>query len=59
MAPLEAARIEHQDLIAQNVQVSGVGHLALPVHPAVASGIRQALDTAHPGEPTTGRARTA
>ena len=45
MEPLEAARIDHPDLIAQNVQVSGIGHLALPVHPAVASGIRQALDT--------------
>ncbi|GAB2465975.1 alpha/beta fold hydrolase [Streptomyces incanus] len=59
MDPLEAARIEHPDLTAQNVRVSGVGHLALPVHPAVASGIRQALDTARPGEPTTGHARTA
>ncbi|MFE9597768.1 esterase/lipase family protein [Streptomyces hokutonensis] len=45
MEPLETARIDHPDLIAQNVQVSGIGHLALPVHPAVASGIRQALDT--------------
>ncbi|SDC73204.1 esterase/lipase family protein [Streptomyces prasinopilosus] len=59
MDPLEAARIEHRDLLTQNVQVSGVGHLALPVHPAVASGIRQALDTARPGEPAAGRARTA
>ncbi|WP_042165273.1 triacylglycerol lipase [Streptomyces sp. NBRC 110035] len=58
MDPLEAARIEHRDLLAQNVRVSGVGHLALPVHPAVAGGIRQALDTAHPGEPSTA-ARTA
>ncbi|MDV9174615.1 alpha/beta fold hydrolase [Streptomyces sp. W16] len=45
MEPLETARIDHPDLIAQNVQVSGIGHLALPVHPAIASGIRQALDT--------------
>ncbi|MFF8969626.1 esterase/lipase family protein [Streptomyces sp. NPDC014995] len=44
MDPLEAARIDHPDLLAQNVQVSGIGHLALPVHPAVATGIRQALD---------------
>jgi pimeloyl-ACP methyl ester carboxylesterase len=46
MDPLEAACIEHPDLLAQNVRVSGVGHLALPVHPAVATGIRQALDLA-------------
>lgn len=56
MDPLETACIEHPDLTAVNVRVSGVGHLALPVHPAVATGIRQALDTAHPGEPSTGRA---
>ncbi|MGC3000417.1 lipase family alpha/beta hydrolase [Streptomyces sp. G35A] len=55
MEPLEAACIEHPDLMVENVRVSGVGHLALPVHPAVATGIRQALDTAHPGEPSTGR----
>ncbi|MFH8731752.1 lipase family alpha/beta hydrolase [Streptomyces sp. NPDC017964] len=44
MVPLETACIDHPDLIAQNVRVTGVGHLALPVHPAVAAGIRQALD---------------
>ena len=48
MEPLETACIDHPDLIAQNVQVSGIGHLALPVHPAVATGIRQALDTPLP-----------
>ncbi|CCK27995.1 lipase [Streptomyces davaonensis JCM 4913] len=48
MDPLETACIDHPDLLAQNVRVSGVGHLALPVHPAVAAGIRQALDS----EPT-------
>ncbi|MET7455864.1 alpha/beta fold hydrolase [Streptomyces sp. NPDC005574] len=46
MDPLETACIEHPDLSAENVRVSGVGHLALPVHPAVATGIRQVLDTA-------------
>ncbi|MGW7218604.1 esterase/lipase family protein [Streptomyces sp. NPDC054826] len=56
MDPLETACIEHPDLTVDNVRVSGVGHLALPVHPAVATGIRQALDTARPGEPTAGRA---
>ncbi|MFI1706125.1 esterase/lipase family protein [Streptomyces griseoruber] len=45
MDPLETARIDHPDLLAQNVRVTGIGHLALPVHPAVATGIRQALDT--------------
>ncbi|GCB46648.1 alpha/beta fold hydrolase [Streptomyces sp. NL15-2K] len=46
MDPLETACIDHADLMAQNVRVSGIGHLALPVHPAVATGIRQVLDTA-------------
>ncbi|MEU4132276.1 esterase/lipase family protein [Streptomyces wuyuanensis] len=44
MVPLETARLEHPDLIARNVRVSGIGHLALPVHPAVAAGIREALE---------------
>ncbi|GAA1181658.1 hypothetical protein GCM10009654_43540 [Streptomyces hebeiensis] len=44
MAPVETARIAHPDLPARNVRVSGLGHLALPVHPAVATGIRQALE---------------
>jgi pimeloyl-ACP methyl ester carboxylesterase len=43
MIPVETARVEHPDLIAHNVPVRGVGHLALPVHGAVAAGIRQAL----------------
>ncbi|MFH8453080.1 esterase/lipase family protein [Streptomyces fungicidicus] len=55
MDPLDSACIEHPDLATVNVRVSGVGHLALPVHPAVATGIREALDTARPGEPSTGR----
>ncbi|MCX4906019.1 alpha/beta fold hydrolase [Streptomyces sp. NBC_00878] len=48
MDPLETACIEHPDLLTQNVRVSGIGHLALPVHPAVAAGIRQALDAEEP-----------
>ena len=52
MDPLETACIDHPDLTVQNVRVTGIGHLALPVHPAVANGIRQVLDTAHPGEPS-------
>ncbi|MGW1157272.1 lipase family alpha/beta hydrolase [Streptomyces sp. NPDC002519] len=51
MDPLETACVDHPDLLARNVRVSGVGHLALPVHPAVATGIRQALDLAHPAAP--------
>ncbi|MFE6164462.1 lipase family alpha/beta hydrolase [Streptomyces sp. NPDC056486] len=54
MAPLETACVNHPDLIAQNVRVSGIGHLALPVHPAVAAGIRQALDRPVPGTPAKG-----
>ncbi|MBT2507156.1 alpha/beta fold hydrolase [Streptomyces sp. ISL-98] len=45
MLPVETACVTHQDLIVQNVRVTGIGHLALPVHPAVAVGIRQALQT--------------
>ncbi|KPH97741.1 hypothetical protein OK074_6426, partial [Actinobacteria bacterium OK074] len=52
MVPLETARLDHPDLTAQNVQVSGVGHLALPVHPTVAAAIRQTLDREEP-EATT------
>jgi hypothetical protein len=55
MDPLETARIDHPDLIAQNVQVSGIGHLALPVHPAVATGIHQALDTPRTEAPAATR----
>ncbi|GGJ93301.1 lipase [Streptomyces camponoticapitis] len=44
MSPVEAARVEHPDLVAQNVGVTGIGHLALPVHPAVAAGIRYVLE---------------
>ncbi|MBV1935348.1 alpha/beta fold hydrolase [Streptomyces sp. BV286] len=56
MDPLETACIEHPDLLAQNVRVTGIGHLALPVHPAVALGIRQALDVE---ETTAGAAARA
>ncbi|MFF4173215.1 esterase/lipase family protein [Streptomyces sp. NPDC001744] len=44
MVPVETARLDHPDLSAHNVRVSGIGHLALPVHPAVAAGVREALD---------------
>ncbi|MEU4929407.1 alpha/beta fold hydrolase [Streptomyces yokosukanensis] len=50
MVPQETACLEHADLDAHNVRVTGIGHLALPVHPAVAAGIREALDATHPGD---------
>lgn len=43
MIPVEAARLVHPDLPAENVKVSGVGHLALPVHSTVVAEIRRAL----------------
>ncbi|MBL1081417.1 alpha/beta fold hydrolase [Streptomyces actinomycinicus] len=52
MDPLETACLEHPDLEAQNIRVTGIGHLALPVHPAVAAGIRDVLDVPHPGDRT-------
>lgn len=54
MVPLETACVDHPDLTAQNVRVTGIGHLALPVHPAVANGIIQALDLARPGTDAKG-----
>ncbi|MFJ8309151.1 MULTISPECIES: esterase/lipase family protein [unclassified Streptomyces] len=48
MIPVETARIDHPDLLAENVRVTGIGHLAMPVHPAVAAGVRQALTTGQP-----------
>ncbi len=44
MAPVGTARIEHPDLRVENVQVTGIGHLALPAHPAVIAAGRRALD---------------
>jgi pimeloyl-ACP methyl ester carboxylesterase len=61
MDPPETACVDHPDLLAQNVQVTGIGHLALPVHPAVATGIRQALDESDhflAADARTDRART-
>ncbi|MDT0570452.1 alpha/beta fold hydrolase [Streptomyces sp. DSM 3412] len=55
MAPLESACVDHPDLMAQNIRVTGIGHLALPVHPAVATGVREALDTSRTGARTTAR----
>ncbi|MET8820181.1 esterase/lipase family protein [Streptomyces rochei] len=58
MDPLETACLDHPDLTVRNVRVSGIGHLALPVHPAVATGIREALDTVEP-EADTGTGERA
>ncbi|MFI8358599.1 esterase/lipase family protein [Streptomyces sp. NPDC085612] len=44
MSPAGSARIEHADLRVENVQVTGIGHLALPAHPAVIAAVRRALD---------------
>ncbi|MEU8438139.1 alpha/beta fold hydrolase [Streptomyces sp. NPDC029216] len=44
MTPTGTARIEHPDLDATNVEVTGIGHLALPVHPAVITAVRRCLD---------------
>ncbi|MEU2233630.1 lipase family alpha/beta hydrolase [Streptomyces vietnamensis] len=48
MVPVETARLDHPDLFVHNVRVSGIGHLALPVHPTVAAGVREALDAGGP-----------
>ncbi|MFD3330591.1 esterase/lipase family protein [Streptomyces sp. NPDC058701] len=44
MSPAGTARIEHPDLRAENIQVTGIGHLALPAHPTVIAAVRRALD---------------
>ncbi|MFF9348135.1 esterase/lipase family protein [Streptomyces sp. NPDC014734] len=45
IVPAEAACIDHPDLDALNVRVSGIGHLALPVHPTVTAAVRRALES--------------
>ncbi|WP_175410785.1 triacylglycerol lipase [Streptomyces sp. TRM64462] len=52
MVPADTARLAHPDLIAENVKVLGIGHLALPVHPAVAARIREELAGDRPGAGT-------
>ncbi|MGW6206757.1 esterase/lipase family protein [Streptomyces sp. NPDC055089] len=59
IVPVEAACIDHPDLDVVNVRVTGVGHLALPVHPAVAAGIRQALDARTSAQGPAGAASVA
>ncbi|PAX88074.1 lipase, partial [Streptomyces albidoflavus] len=55
MVPTSAARLDHPDLRVENVLVTGIGHLALPVHPTVTSLVREALSTPA-GEGAGGRA---
>lgn len=59
MLPVETACVDHPDLDAVNVRVTGIGHLALPVHPAVASAIRQALESDGAALGTPGAASVA
>ncbi|MEU3918612.1 alpha/beta fold hydrolase [Streptomyces sp. NPDC029004] len=59
MVPVETACIDHPDLIAQNVRVSGIGHLALPVHPAVAAAIREALESSDSAAAASGAVSVA
>ncbi|MZD09395.1 alpha/beta fold hydrolase [Streptomyces sp. SID5785] len=58
MVPLETACVDHPDLIAENVRVTGIGHLALPVHPAVTAAVREALAADQAGGAATGTADT-
>ncbi|MFH8368552.1 lipase family alpha/beta hydrolase [Streptomyces sp. NPDC018031] len=44
VTPAEMACVRHPDLDARNVRVTGIGHLALPVHRTIATGVRRALD---------------
>ncbi|AGP57137.1 hypothetical protein M271_28385 [Streptomyces rapamycinicus NRRL 5491] len=46
MIPKETVRIDHPDVISQNIRVNGIGHLALAVHFSVAARIREALNAA-------------
>ncbi|WP_444971463.1 esterase/lipase family protein [Streptomyces sp. SAI-25] len=62
MVPAETACLDHPDLDAVNVRVTGIGHLALPVHPAVATAVREALESQETREgtaPSTGTSSVA
>ncbi|WP_149184965.1 triacylglycerol lipase [Streptomyces sp. TRM49041] len=59
MTPAEAARLDHPDLITRNIQVIGIGHLALPVHPAVSARVLEELDADATASGTTGAASVA
>ncbi|TYR39461.1 lipase family alpha/beta hydrolase, partial [Streptomyces parvus] len=53
MVPVGTACVDHPDLDAVNVRVTGIGHLALPVHPTVAAAVREALEAPEAGEDDT------
>lgn len=59
MIPVGSARLEHPDLSARNVKVTGIGHLTLPVHGPVAAEIRRALGSGAPHGPSRGTAADA
>lgn len=59
MVPPETACLDHPDLLVQNIHVSGIGHLALPVHPAVAVRVREVLESGGTGVGATGAASVA
>lgn len=62
MVPVGTACVDHPDLDAVNVRVTGIGHLALPVHPAVAAAVREALEAQEAQEgtaPSTGTSSVA
>lgn len=43
MLPRDCARLDHVDLDVRNVRLSGVGHVAMPIHPRVVTEITLAL----------------
>lgn len=43
MVPRQCACLDHPDLDVSNVQLSGVGHVAMPIHPRVVTEITLAL----------------
>ncbi|MFD8616620.1 lipase family alpha/beta hydrolase [Streptomyces sp. NPDC059513] len=62
MVPVDTACVDHPDLDAANVRVTGIGHLALPVHPAVATAVLDALESQEAREgtaPSTGTTTVA
>ncbi|MEU3777282.1 alpha/beta fold hydrolase [Streptomyces sp. NPDC032472] len=61
MDPTGTARLEHPDLQAENILVTGIGHLALAAHPAVTAAVRRALDGPGPSavEPPSDTASVA
>lgn len=59
MVPVETACMDHPDLDVVNVRVTGIGHLALPVHPAVAAGVREALESQESSTNRSGAASVA